>query len=53
MSFVAITPDSRLLARTVDNKIIIDEWDSPYQDSLWAAMHGEVDPIVARSAALA
>lgn len=28
----------------MDNQISVDEWDSPYQDSLWAAVRGEVDP---------
>jgi hypothetical protein len=44
VSFVVITPDGRLLDRTVDNTISHDgEW-GPYQDTLWTAVRGEVDP---------
>lgn len=44
VTYVVITPGGLLLVRTVDNRIEPDEWGTPYQESLWAAVRAEVDP---------
>lgn len=43
VTYAVITPSGTLQIRTVDNRVII-EWDTPYQVSLWAAVHQDVDP---------
>ncbi|MFF5992171.1 hypothetical protein [Prauserella flavalba] len=44
VSFVVIAPDGTLKVRTVQNRVRLDEWDTPYQETLWAAVRREVDP---------
>ncbi|MFD4254838.1 hypothetical protein [Amycolatopsis thermoflava] len=44
VSFVVIAPDGTLTVRRVENRVCLDEWDTPYQETLWAAVRREVDP---------
>jgi hypothetical protein len=45
VTYVVITPAGELLTRTADGHVVVDEWDSPYQESLWSAVHFDVDPL--------
>lgn len=42
--YVVVTPDGLLLAREVAGDVGVDDWGSPYQHDLWAAVHRDVDP---------
>jgi hypothetical protein len=44
VSYVVIPPDGPLQARRVDGRAEIDEWGTPYQKTLWAAVRHDVDP---------
>jgi hypothetical protein len=44
VTYVVITPDGEMLVRTADNTIGPDESGTPYQETLWAQVRGEVDP---------
>lgn len=44
MVYVVITPDGALAAREAAGEAGVDEWGTPYQHALWAAVRGEVDP---------
>lgn len=42
---MVITPvDEQLLTRTAEGHVVIDEWDMPYQSTLWAIVHADGDP---------
>jgi hypothetical protein len=43
-TYAVITSTGELRMHTVDNRISLDEWGTPYQDDLWAAVHDDVDP---------
>jgi hypothetical protein len=42
--YMVITPDGALAVREAVGAVGVDEWGTPYQHRLWAAVRGEVDP---------
>jgi len=44
VTYAVITSTGELRMHTVDNRISLDEWGTPYQNGLWAAVHDDVDP---------
>ncbi|HEX5116020.1 MAG TPA: hypothetical protein VFW65_12550 [Pseudonocardiaceae bacterium] len=44
VTYMVISPTGTLVTRTVANRIRVDEWNTPYQATLWAAVHQDVDP---------
>jgi hypothetical protein len=42
--YMVLTPDGALAVRKAPGEVGVDEWGTPYQHRLWAAVRGDVDP---------